>query len=72
MTCILEKIPGNCLVTKLRAILLMEADFNANNKIIFGERMMEVVRRYGLMEDEVFSKRGRTAEDGALSKVFFL
>ena len=71
LTCILEKLPGNCLVTKLRAILLMEADFNANNKIIFGERMMDVVRRYGLMEDEVFSEQGRTAEDGALSKVLF-
>jgi hypothetical protein len=49
----------------------MEADFNANNKIKIGERMMEVVRRYGLMEDEIFSKQGRTAEDGALSKVLF-
>ena len=49
----------------------MEADFNANNKIVFGKRMMEVVRQYGLMEDEVFSERGRTAEDGALSKVLF-
>ncbi len=71
LTCILEKSPGNCLVTKLRAILLMEADFNANNKIIFGERMMEVVRKHNLMADEVFSERGRTAEDGALSKVLF-
>jgi hypothetical protein len=43
LTCILEKVPGNCLVNKLREILLMEADFNANNKIIFGERMMDVV-----------------------------
>ena len=33
--------------------------------------MMEVVRRHGLMEDEIFSERGRTAEDGALAKVFF-
>ena len=71
LTCLLENVPGNCLVTKLRAILLMEADFNANNKIIFGERMMEVVRRYGLMENEVFSKQGRTAVDGTLSKVLF-
>ena len=71
LTCILEKSPGNCLVTKLRAILLMEADFNANNKIIFGDRMMEVVRKHNLMADEIFSERGRTAEDGALSKVLF-
>jgi hypothetical protein len=32
----LEKNIGNTLVTKLRAILLMEADFNATNKIIYG------------------------------------
>ena len=30
----LEKMFGCTLVTKLRAILLMEADFNASNKII--------------------------------------
>jgi hypothetical protein len=49
----------------------MEADFNTNNQIVFGERMMEIVRKYGLMADEVFSKQGRTAEDGALAKVLF-
>ncbi len=32
----LEKTIGNTLVTKLRAILLMEADFNATNQIIYG------------------------------------
>jgi hypothetical protein len=58
-------------VTKLRAILRMEADFNANNKIIFGERMMVVVRQYGLMENEAFSEQGRTSEDDALSTVLF-
>ena len=71
LTCILEKLPGNCLVTKLRAILLMEADFNANNKIVFGERMMDVVRENGLMADEVFSEKGMTAEDGGLAKILF-
>ena len=46
-------------------------DYNANNKIVFGERMMDVVRKYGLMADEVFSEQGRTTEDGALAKVLF-
>jgi hypothetical protein len=32
----LEKTLGVTLVTKLQAILLMEADFNATNKIIYG------------------------------------
>jgi hypothetical protein len=28
----LEKVAGCCLVDKLRSILLMEADYNTNNK----------------------------------------
>jgi hypothetical protein len=32
----LKKTLGVTLVTKLRAILLMEVDFNATNKIIYG------------------------------------
>ncbi len=32
----LEKTLGVTLVTKLRVILLMEADFNATNKIFYG------------------------------------
>ncbi len=34
---ILETTPGVKLINKLHAILLMETDFNATNKIIFGE-----------------------------------
>jgi hypothetical protein len=71
MTCILEKLPGCCLVTKLRAILLMEADYNAKNKIIFGVRMMDNARLYKMMQDEIYSEQGRTAEDGALAKILF-
>ena len=33
---LLEKIAGVALVNKLRAILLMEADYNYFNKYIFG------------------------------------
>jgi hypothetical protein len=36
----LEKKQGAILVSKLRAVLLMEADFNFANKTIFGCRMM--------------------------------
>ncbi len=35
----LEKLFGVHFVSKLRAILLMEADFNATNKVIYGEMM---------------------------------
>ena len=36
-----ENIEGNIRVNKLRAILLMEADFNQVKKLMFGPRMMK-------------------------------
>ena len=45
LSVILKKIAGVAIVTKLRAILLMEADFNYHNKLIFGKRMMDLARR---------------------------
>ena len=41
MSCMLEKILGCCLIEKMRSIILMEADYNSNNKEIFGVNMME-------------------------------
>ncbi len=43
--------------SKLRAVLLMEADFNASNKIVYSVRMMKNVRNHHLMSDEIFSKK---------------
>ena len=40
LTLLLEKIAGLVLVNRLRAILLMEADFNLHNKLIFGSRIL--------------------------------
>jgi hypothetical protein len=71
MSVMLEKIPGCQRIDKVRSILLMEADFNCVNKIIFGSRMLANVRRHGLMPDEIFSERNRTAGEGTLSKVLF-
>ena len=71
LSVMLEKIFGCTLVNKLRAILLMEADFNFANKTIFGNRMLDNVRKHNLMPDEIFSEKGRTADDGALSKILF-
>ena len=71
LSVMLEKTLGVTLVTKLRAILLMEADFNATNKIIYGNRMMENARRYNLMPEEIFSERNRMADDGTLCKTLF-
>eukprot|EP00804_Cyclotella_cryptica_P014823 CCRYP_015039-RA/>CCRYP_015039-RA protein AED:0.29 eAED:-0.59 QI:0/-1/0/1/-1/1/1/0/153 len=67
----IEKSPVVKLLSKLRAILLMEADFNAANKILFGQRMMTNVRRHNLMPDKIFSEEPRMAENGILSKTLF-
>ncbi len=60
----LEKLFGCALITKLRSILLMEADFNSTNKIIYGQRMLQVIRNYRLMPEEIYSEKNCLAEDG--------
>ena len=69
LSVMLEKIAGVAIVTKLRAILLMEADFNYHNKLIFGKRMMDLARRHGIVPEEIFSEKERTAEDAVLAQV---
>ena len=71
LSVMLEKMYGCTLVNKLRAILLMEADFNFSNKMIYGVRMLDNVRKHGWMPEEVYSEKGKTADDGSLAKVLF-
>ncbi len=52
----LEKMFGVRLVSKLRAILLMEADFNTMNKEVYGVWMLEEARNYKLIPEEIFSE----------------
>jgi hypothetical protein len=52
----LEKIFGCALFAKLRSILLMEADFNATKKLVYRIWMLDNVRKYRLMPEEVFSE----------------
>ena len=59
------------LVSKLQAILLMEAGFNFSNKMIYGVQMMNNVRKFGWMPEEIYSEKGKTADDGSLAKVLF-
>ena len=67
----LEKTLGVTLITKLWAILLMEADFNATNKIIYGNQMLANAQEHSLMPEEVFSKRNWMANDRTLCKTLF-
>jgi hypothetical protein len=52
----LEKTLGVTLVTKLRAIVLMEGNFIATNKIVYGKQMLDNARKYRLMPEEIFSE----------------
>ena len=71
LSVMIEKMYGCTMVSKLRSILLMEADFNFANKTIFGTRMLGNARKYNLIPEEIFSERNKTADDGTLTKTLF-
>ena len=54
---ILEKSSGKILVLKLRAILLLEADFNALYKIIFNVRILPALEKDNLILSEILGGR---------------
>ena len=64
----LEKIAGVCLVNKLRAIQLYEADFNCYNQFIFGRNAMQALTASGYVPEELFSQKGSTAKDAKFNK----
>jgi hypothetical protein len=63
---LLGKIAGVALVTKLRAILLMEGDFNYMNKWIFGHRAINKLYDLGYVPGDKYSQKESTAEDARL------
>jgi hypothetical protein len=71
LSVMLEKTLGFTLVSKLQAILLVEADFNASNKNVYGVRMMKNVCDHWLMPEEIYSEKNRMADDGTLTKMLF-
>jgi hypothetical protein len=64
----MEKIVGVCLVEKLRAIQLYEADFNCYDQFIFGRSAMQTLTNSGYIPEELFSQKGSTAEDTKFDK----
>ncbi len=64
----LEKIAGLCLVERLRAIQLYDAQFNSFNAVVFGREAMHMLTDNGFLPDEHFSQKGCTAEDGIFDK----
>ena len=62
LNCMLEKKPGVVKVEKLHAILLMEAEFNFVNKLIFGSRMLCHVEAHFDLPDENAGSRQLTGD----------
>jgi hypothetical protein len=60
LSIMLEKLFGVLLVSKLCAILLMEADFNAMNKEVNRVQMLDEAQKYKLIPEEIFSKKNRS------------
>merc|ERR1711966_529032 len=71
LSVMLEKEVGCTLLQHLRAILLMEADFNFTNKIVYGVRMLDNARKHGYAPEEIYSEKNKMADDGSLAKVLF-
>jgi hypothetical protein len=71
LSVMLEKTLRVMLVSKLQAILLMEADFNGLNKILYGVRMMQNAREHHLMPEEIHSKKNCMADNGTLTNTLF-
>lgn len=73
LSLMLEKMFGVRLISKLRAILLMEADFNAMNKEVYGVQMLDNAHKYKLISEEIFSKQNHTAKKrGVLRKHYLM
>lgn len=57
--CMLEKKEGKIRLDKLRAILLMEADFNFSDKLIFCSRILEQAEKHHALPNENAGSRNR-------------
>ena len=71
LSCMLKKKQGITRVDKMRAILLLEADFNAGNKIIFEKRLMNHIYDHNLIPGEQFSIKGHKANGAVVNRRLF-
>jgi hypothetical protein len=70
LTVLLQKVIGNNFVHKLRAICLLEADFDWINKIIYAKQMIGSALENNLIPGECFSKKGSNCINAVMTKMF--
>ena len=69
LTVMLEKIKNNIRVNKLRAILLMEADFNFVNKLMFGHRLMSHAKKFNRIPQELYGGlQNKSSQEVAINR----
>lgn len=68
ITVLLEKVFGNRFIDRLRAICLLEADFNWLNKLIFAHRLEQFCRKHDLIPPDQFAKSRSSCEEATLVK----
>ena len=71
LTILLEKTKGNNHIHKMRAICLLEADFNFFNKTVYARRMMRSSQDKGQIPMECFARKGSNCVQAVMTKVMF-
>jgi hypothetical protein len=70
-TVLLEKTRGNNFIHKMRAICLLEADFNYFNKTIFARRMTASAQDKGQIPAECYAKKGSNCVNAVITKIMY-
>jgi hypothetical protein len=70
-TVLLEKVFKNIYIDKMRAICLLEADYNWLNKFVFAKQMMDKAFEGDIIPVEQFAKKGSQAMEGVLTSGLF-
>ncbi len=68
---LLKKVYGNIYIDRMRAICLLEANYNWLNKFIFAKQMMDKAFQGEIIPVEQFAKRGSQATEGVLTSGLF-
>ena len=68
----LEKVAGVRLLSKLRTIHLLEADFNTATKLIFAQRTMDrALDTNQILQSQYAKKQSRPIEAVLLKRLFY-
>ncbi len=71
LTILLEKTKGNNHIHKMRAICLLEANFNFFNKTVYARQMMRYAQDKSQIPMECFARKGSNCVQAVMNKVMF-